>query len=166
MFKSHLYINYNVIYNNWSLNNRELGFTLTERKSSRYTAEQITDTDYPYDIAVTSNTLKYDNTLLLNTVQILYLALPLTKRNTSISIRITKANEKYLWKCDKSSTRFQYLGSYIRSTKRDINTMIAKAWAAVNSMNIWKSNLSTHLKINVSEFQSNPYLFTVMLPGL
>ena len=44
--------------------------------------------------------------------------------------------------------------------------MIAKAWAALHSMNIWKSNISTRLKINVSELQSNPYLFTVMLPGL
>ena len=46
-------------------NNRELGFTLTERKSKRYPAEQITDTDYADDIAVTSNTLKDANTLLL-----------------------------------------------------------------------------------------------------
>ena len=46
-------------------NNRELGFTLTERKSSQYPAEQITDTDYADDIAVTSNTLKDANTLLL-----------------------------------------------------------------------------------------------------
>ena len=42
---------------------------------------------------------------------------------------------------------FKYLGSYIRSTKRDVNIRIAKAWAALNSMNtIWKSKLSTNLK--------------------
>ena len=46
-------------------NNRELGFTLTERKSRRYLAEKITDTDYADDIIVTSNTLKDANTLLL-----------------------------------------------------------------------------------------------------
>ena len=46
-------------------NNRELGFNLKERKSRRYPAEQITDTDYADDIAVTSNTMKYANTLLL-----------------------------------------------------------------------------------------------------
>ena len=44
-------------------NDLELGFTLTE--SSRYPAKQITDTYYTDDIAVTSNTLKYANTLLL-----------------------------------------------------------------------------------------------------
>ena len=46
-------------------NNRELGFTLTDRKSRRYPVEQITDTDYADDIAVTSNTLKDANILLL-----------------------------------------------------------------------------------------------------
>ena len=46
-------------------NDRELGFTLTKRRSIRYHAEQITDTDYTDDIAVTSNTLNDANTLLL-----------------------------------------------------------------------------------------------------
>ena len=42
---------------------------------------------------------------------------------------------------------FKYLGSYIRSTKRDVNIRIAKSWAVLNSMNtIWKSKLSTNLK--------------------
>ena len=31
---------------------------------------------------------------------------------------------------------FKYLGSYIRSTKRDVNIMITKAWEALNSMNL------------------------------
>ena len=42
---------------------------------------------------------------------------------------------------------FKYLGRYIRSTKRDVNIRISKAWAALNSKNtIWKSKLSTNLK--------------------
>ena len=45
-------------------NNRDLGFTLTERKSRRYPAEKIIDTDYADYIAVTSNTLKDTNTLM------------------------------------------------------------------------------------------------------
>ena len=45
---------------------------------------------------------------------------------------------------------FKYVGSYIRSTKRYVNIMIAKTWAALNSMNIiWKSKLSTHFKRNL-----------------
>ena len=34
---------------------------------------------------------------------------------------------------------FKYLGSYIRSTKRDVNIRISKSYAALNRMNIiWK----------------------------
>ena len=44
---------------------------------------------------------------------------------------------------------FKYLGSYIGSTEYDINIRIAKAWAALNNLNIiWKSNLRENLKIN------------------
>ena len=46
-------------------NDRELGFTLTDRISRRYPAEQITDIDYTDDIALSSNTLNDANTLLL-----------------------------------------------------------------------------------------------------
>ena len=42
---------------------------------------------------------------------------------------------------------FKYLGGYIRSTKIDVIIRIAKAWTALNSMNIiWKSKLSTRFK--------------------
>ena len=73
-------------------NNRELGFTLTERKSRIYPAEQITDTDYSDDIAVTSNTLKDANILLLkieSAAKEIGLCINMTKLNISISIRIT-----------------------------------------------------------------------------
>ena len=44
---------------------------------------------------------------------------------------------------------FKYLGSYIGSTEHDINIRTAKAWAALNNLNIiWKSNLRENLKIN------------------
>ena len=37
---------------------------------------------------------------------------------------------------------FKYLGSYIKSTDRDINIRIAKVWADLNSMqSIWKLKL-------------------------
>ena len=50
-------------------------------------------------------------------------------------------------KLKKSTTK--YLGSYIGTTEQDVNIRIAKAWAAVNSMNnIWKSNLPNQLKKN------------------
>ena len=45
--------------------NKELGFTISKRKSSRYSAVSITDTDYAEDIALTTNDLSEANTLLL-----------------------------------------------------------------------------------------------------
>ena len=46
---------------------------------------------------------------------------------------------------------FKYLGSYIGSTEHDVNILIAKAWAALNSMKtIWKSGLKEKLKKNFS----------------
>ena len=49
----------------------------------------------------------------------------------------------------KQVNDFKYLGSYIDSTERDMNIIIAKAWSVPNSMNvIWKSSLSRKLKIN------------------
>ena len=39
--------------------------------------------------------------------------------------------------------KFTYLGSYVTSTGRDMDTRVAKAWTAINSLLvIWKSDLS------------------------
>ena len=49
--------------------------------------------------------------------------------------------------------KFTYQGSSVSSTKTDINTWLAKVWAAIERLSaIWKSNL-TH-KINLSFFQA------------
>ena len=45
--------------------NKELGFTISKRKSTRYPAVSITDADYADDIALTTNDLSEENTLLL-----------------------------------------------------------------------------------------------------
>ena len=132
-------------------NNRELGFTLTERKSRRYPAEQITDTDYADDIAVTSNTLKDANTLLLK-IESAAKEIGLSINTDKTEYINTTQNNNIQMKSICGSVineveDFKYLGSYIRSNKRDVNIRIAKAWAALNSMNtIWKSKLSTNLK--------------------
>ena len=49
----------------------------------------------------------------------------------------------------KQINDFKYMGSYIDLTEQDMNIKIAKAWSALNSMNvIWKSSLSRKQKIN------------------
>ena len=134
--------------------NRSQGFTLTERKSRRYTAEHITDTDYADDIAVTSITLKDANTLLLkieSAAKEIGLCINIDKTEY---ININQNNNMHIKTiCGSVINQVEdiiYLGSYIRSTKIYVNIKIAKAWAALNSMNtIWKSKLSTNLKRNV-----------------
>ena len=44
---------------------------------------------------------------------------------------------------------FKYLGSYIASTKHDVNIRLGKAWEALDELDkIWKSNLPDNLKRN------------------
>ena len=49
--------------------------------------------------------------------------------------------------------KFNYLGSSVSSTENDINTLLAKAWAAIDRLSvIWKSDLTD--KIKRSYFQA------------
>ena len=119
-------------------NDIELGFTLTERRSRRYPVEQITDIDYADDIALTSNTLKDVNTLLLK--------IELAAKEIGLNINIDKIEyinfnqnnnlhmESIGGNMIKRVEVFKHLGSFIKSTERDINIKIAKVWAALNSM--------------------------------
>ena len=45
--------------------------------------------------------------------------------------------------------KFTYLGSGVSSTEKDINTRLAKAWTAIDSLSvIWKSDLTDKMKRN------------------
>ena len=47
-------------------------------------------------------------------------------------------------------TDFQYLGSWVESTKKEVEVHMAKAWAACSKLNsVWQSDLSKDLKINL-----------------
>ena len=49
----------------------------------------------------------------------------------------------------KEVSDFKYLGSYIQSTEKYINIILAKSWAALNEINsIWKSRLPDNMKRN------------------
>ena len=134
-------------------NDRELGFTLTERRSRRDSAEQITDIDYVDDIALTSNILKDANALLLK--------IELAAKEIGLNINTDKTEyinlnqnnnlhmESIGGNMIKRVVDFKYIRSYIKSTDRDVNIRIDKAWATLNSMkSIWKSKLSEGLKRN------------------
>ena len=133
--------------------NTELGFTLSKPKSRRYPAVNITDADYADDLAVLTDYLK-DATSLLHKIETvasqigLYINVSKTEfitHNQDESGGITCLNGGEIKHVDD----FKYLGSYIASTERDVNTKLGKAWGALNELNkIWKSNLPENLKIN------------------
>ena len=112
-------------------NDKNLEFTLNERRSRRYPAKQITDIDYADDIAVTSNNLKYTNTLLLK--------IELAAKEIGLNINTDKTEyinfnqnnnlhmESISGNMIKRVEDFKYLGSYIKSTDIDVNIRIAKA---------------------------------------
>ena len=119
--------------------NINLGFTLSQRRISRHPAIHITDIDYADDIAVTADTIK-DAEKMLHQIE---------EAAEDIGLKINSDKTEFMSLNSKSDNmisrngnsiknvdNFKYLGSYIANTENDINTRIAKAWAALNSMNI------------------------------
>ena len=107
--------------------NKELGFTISKRKSSRYPAVSITDADYADDIALSTNDLSEANTLLglllieekaneiglkINSGKTEYMSFNQNEKTTSI---IKSLNGENIKKVDD----FKYLGSYIGYTEHD-----------------------------------------------
>ena len=66
--------------------NKELGFTISKRKSSRYPAISITDADYADDIALTTNDLSEANTLLFL----------IEEKANEIGLNINSRNTEYM----------------------------------------------------------------------
>ena len=131
--------------------NKDLGFTLAERLSSRHPAEKLTDIDYADDLALSADIIKNAEKLLhsleesandvglfVNAKKTEYMDYNQQQRDT---IK-TKAG-----KILKPVNSFVYLGSQISATKKDFEINRAKAWTALNGFDsIWKSNLPDNLK--------------------
>ena len=133
-----------------AIDNDDLGFTLKERRSSRHPAVKVTDTDFADDIALLSNSL-VDAQLLLNRVE-------QAAKEVGLHINATKT-EFMTYNVDgvlntldnkqlKNVDDFQYLGSWIDRSSRDIEIRKAKAWSALSKMeSIWKSDLPRNIKV-------------------
>ena len=146
----------------------DLGFTLIQRKSRRHPAKKISDADYADDIAKLTDYLE-DAAKVLHNIEQLTQVIGLVNSekteymclNQDASAGTKSLNGGKVKKVDD----FKYLSSYIGTTEQDVNICIAKAWAALNSMNnIWKSNLPNQLKKNFFRAIVET-LFTVQLLG-
>ena len=99
-----------------------------------YPAKTITDADYADNIALLANASTQTETLLHS----------LERAAASIGLHVNAWNICTLYQTDDISTlnssslkivnKFTYLGSSVSSTKTDINTQLAKAWTAIDSL--------------------------------
>ena len=130
-------------------NIRENGFELIKKRSRRYPAKTITDTDYADDIALLANTPNQAETLLHS----------LERAAAGIGLHVNAQKTEFMCfnkKGDISTLdgtslklidKFTYLGSSVSSTEKDIDTRLTKAWTAIDRLSIiWKSNLTGKMK--------------------
>ena len=122
---------------------KENGFELTKKRSRRYPAKTISDTDYADDIAILANTPNQAETLLHN----------LERAAAGIGLHVNAYKTEYMcynqtgniFTLNGSSLKlvdkFTYLGSNVSLTQTDIDTQLTKVWTTINRLSvIWKSD--------------------------
>ena len=128
---------------------KENGFELTKKRSRRYPAKTITDTDYTDDIALLANAPTQTEILQHSLEQVA----------TGIGLHVNTLKMEYMCfnqtgdicTLDSSSLKlvdkFTYLGSSVSSSKKDIDMRLTKAWTAIDRLSvIWKSDLTDKMK--------------------
>ena len=118
-----------------------LGFTSAKSRSRRHPAVTITDTDFANDLALISNTLEQAQLFLLR-LESAVAQVGLQCLCLMINLITLKGNKL------KQVEDFVYLGSWVNSSKKDIEVRIAMAWSALAKPDtIWKSKMNKQLKI-------------------
>ena len=134
-----------------AMKEQTFGFTLEERQSARKPAKYLTDANFADDIALISN-YNHEAQILLQRLE---------AAGSSIGLHINHAKTEYMRfnqveadivtmnkKKIKQVKDFKYLGSWIATSKKDMEVRIGLAWKALNKMRtVWKSNLKRSLKV-------------------
>ena len=128
---------------------KENGFKLTKKRSRRYPAKTITDTDYASEIAILANTPNQAKTLLHS----------LEQTTAGIGLHVNAHKTEYMCfnqmggistldgTSQKLVDKFTYIGSSVSLTKKDIDTRLIRTWTAINKLLIiWKSDLTNKMK--------------------
>ena len=131
------------------IKSKKKDFKLTKERSRRHPSKTITDADYADDIALLTNAPAQAENLLHS----------LERAAAGIGHHVNAHKTKYrcLNQTGDISTlngstlnlvdKFTYLGSIVSSTETDIDTWLAKAWAAIDRLSVvWKSDLSDKMK--------------------
>ena len=124
---------------------KENGFKLAKERNRRYPAQTITGADYADNIALPANSPAQAESLLHSLEQAV----------GGIGLHVNADKTEYMCfnQTGDISTlkggplklvdKFTYLGSSVSSTENDINTQLAKARKALDSLSaIWKSGLT------------------------
>jgi hypothetical protein len=138
-----------------AMQQQHLGVELRRRQGSRRPAEYLTDLDFADDIALVSHTIANAQSLLQH----------LESAAATVGLFINRAKTKAMVIGDTAGAGaislsdgtietvpdFCYLGSWIRTTDKDLSARKAQAWAAAEKLRrIWKApKLSRELKIRL-----------------
>ena len=140
------------------------GLEILPRRSSRYPAEHLTDTDFADDIALISGSLANAQLLLQ----------ALEQASNCVGLYLNESKTEFVNMCSNDNdfiikslnnvilnmvSDYVYLGSYISSSEKDFLTRKGMAWAACNAMHkIWSSNLSRAFKLEIFKAAIEPIL--------
>jgi hypothetical protein len=126
------------------------GIMVQARRSSRHPAEYVTDTGFADDIALASDQDDAHAMVadIARVASIFGLKISLTKTEVmALGCVVTIMVDGVAL---KNCTDFKYLGSWLRSTEKDLRYRKAQAWQALNSLkHVWSSNLPLKLKYDV-----------------
>ena len=126
---------------------KENGFKLTKERSRRYSAQTITD--YADDIALLANIPAQAETLLHSLERAASGIGPHINAHKTGYMCFKQTGDISTLNCSslKLVDKFTCFGSSVSSTETDINTRLAKAWTAIDSLSvIWNSNLTDKIK--------------------
>ena len=139
-----------------SRNESEVGFRLQQSRNRRHPAtfmiNNITDTNFADDLALISETIEQAQLFLLR-VENCAAQVGLHANADKTKYMTYNLEDSYLKSLSGADIEhvddFLYLGSWVDTSEKDLNTRIAKAWSAMSKMEvIWKTNLERKLKIN------------------
>ena len=140
------------------------GLELSPRRSSRYPAKYLTDTDFADDIALVSQSLLGAQSLLQSLEQASNcVGLHLNETKTEC-INMCSSDTDFIIKTLNNTllkmvSDYVYLGSYISSSEKDFLTRKGMAWSACNALHkIWSSNLTRAFKLKIFKAAIEPIL--------
>ena len=123
----------------------ENSFELTKKRSRRYPAKIITDTD---DIAILANTPNQAEKLLHSLERAAGIGLHVNAHKTEYMCYNQTGDISTLDGTSlKLVDKFTYLGRSVSSSEKDIDMRLTKAWTAIDRLLIiWKSDLTDKMK--------------------